>query len=269
LDDVARYNRERWEELARARVPFSRPILDLNSDSARVLVDPEGMMGSVAEKDVLCLACGGGQQSAAFALLGARVTVLDFCETQLERDRQAAAHYGTEVRTVCGDMRDLPCFADDSFDLIWHAHSLTFVPDVQRVFREVARVIRRDGLYRLSFCNPFTQGTWESKWDGKGYPLSLPYVEGLEMVSDDPYWDIDDAASGPVRVRGPREFRHTLSKIVNTLCGQGFVVLGIWEEDDGDPNAEPGTWPHFKAIAAPWLSLWAIFRPEAFREIGD
>ena len=267
LDDVGRYNRERWEELAQARVLFSRPLLELDSDSARVFVDPEGVMGSVAEKDALCLAGGGGQQSAAFALLGARVTVFDFCDTQLARDREAAEHYRTEVRTVQGDMRDLSCFEDDSFDVIWHAHSLTFVPDIRRVFSEAARVIRRDGMYRLSFTNPFTQGTWNSKWDGKGYPIWLPYVEGVEIVDDDPYWDIEDGPEGPRRVRGPREFRHTLSAIVNTLVGLGFVILGIWEEDDGDPNAEPGSWPHFKAIAAPWLSLWAIFRPEAFRGV--
>ena len=41
--------------------------------------------------DVLCLAAGGGQQSVAFALLGANVTVFDLSETQLEHDRLAAA----------------------------------------------------------------------------------------------------------------------------------------------------------------------------------
>ena len=90
MDDIARYNKERWEELARANVGFSRPYLDLDLTSAREAVDPEGMIDTFAGKDVLCLAGGGGQQSAAFALLGAKVTVLDLCETQLERDREGS-----------------------------------------------------------------------------------------------------------------------------------------------------------------------------------
>ena len=45
------------------------------------------LIDKIAGKGVLCLAGGGGQQSAAFALLGAKVTVLDFSETQLERDK--------------------------------------------------------------------------------------------------------------------------------------------------------------------------------------
>lgn len=79
LDAIARFNRERWEDLANAGVKFSRPWLDLDGATARARVDPEGMLGELAGKDVRCLAGGGGQQSVAFALLRARVTVLDLC----------------------------------------------------------------------------------------------------------------------------------------------------------------------------------------------
>ncbi len=80
-DDIARYNKERWEDLASHNVPFSRPILDFTEESARRHVDGRGMMGEVSGRDVLCLAGGGGQQSAAFAVLGANVTVFDLSET--------------------------------------------------------------------------------------------------------------------------------------------------------------------------------------------
>ena len=38
---------------------------------------------------------------------GSNVTVLDLSETQLERDRLAASHYGHSIVTEQGDMRDL------------------------------------------------------------------------------------------------------------------------------------------------------------------
>ena len=129
FDDVAQYNQERWEDLAAHGLEYTRPILDLDAESALAMVDPQGVAGDLSGKDVLCLAGAGGQQSAAFGILGAKVTVLDITETQLERDRDAAAHYGIDVRTVQGDMRDLSAFEDGSFDLVHQAHSINFIPD--------------------------------------------------------------------------------------------------------------------------------------------
>jgi SAM-dependent methyltransferase len=271
MDDVARFNKERWEELAQRGVMYSRPKLHLDEASARETVDPEGRMDESAGRDVLCLAGGGGQQSAAFCLLGAKVTVLDLCETQLRRDREAAAHYGHEVRTVQGDMRDLSCFEDDSFDIIYHAHSLNFVPQAERVFDEVVRVLRPGGQYRMSCWNPLAHGACETIWREGGYVLRGPYVEGLEIRYDDPCWELDapsgstfvapggeaDGQPAPkIRIPGPREFRHTLEAIVNGMIERGLAILGLWEQDPGDPAAEPGTWDHFKTYAPPWLTVW-------------
>jgi 2-polyprenyl-3-methyl-5-hydroxy-6-metoxy-1,4-benzoquinol methylase len=55
------------------------------------MLDPEGRLGDVASKDALCLACSGGKQSSAFALLEANVTVFDLSEPQLNRDREETA----------------------------------------------------------------------------------------------------------------------------------------------------------------------------------
>jgi len=270
MDELAKYNRERWEELAKAGVWCSRPMLNLNSDSARKLIDPEGMMDDACGRDVLCLAGGGGQQSAAFSLLGARVTVLDLCETQLERDREAAAHYRTQVRTIEGDMRDLSCFDPGSFDVVWHAHSLNFVPDAEIVFDQVRRVLRPGGQYRLHCWNPVAHGL-DNGWTGVGYALVYPHVEGMEIRNQEQFWDVapwDRSEPGaepskvqedkpPLRIRGPREFRHTLETIVNGLIRRGFSLQGLWEEDLGTVDAPAGAWDHFKAYAPPWLAIWS------------
>ena len=143
-------------------------------------------MGDVTGLNVLCLASGGGQQSVAFALLGSQVTVFDLSDTQLERDTTAAEHYGLSIRTVQGDMRDLTCFDDDGFDVVYQAFSLNFVPDVRPVHAEVARVLRPEGLYRLEWSNPFTQTIDDAVWTGKGYLLKHPYVDGQRDQRDLP-----------------------------------------------------------------------------------
>ena len=260
MDEIARYNKERWEELAQNRIMYSQPALQLDLPSAREMVDPYGIMGDVSGRDVLCLAGGGGQQSAAFGLLGAQVTVLDLTETQLARDREAAAHYGLQVRTIQGDMRNLSVFGERAFDVVWHAHSINFVPDARQVFREVRRVLRPMGLYHLDFHNPYTHGLDERDWTGEGYVLKLPYVEG-EINFADPYWDISDENGNSTRVLGPREFRHTMSTIVNGLVELGFVILGFWEEPGQSGDAEPGSWDHFLQVAPPHCALWAKYRP--------
>jgi SAM-dependent methyltransferase len=261
LDDIARTNQERWETLAQGNILYSRPKLTLDAEQAREEIDRQGLLGDVNGKDVLCLAGGGGQQSAAFALLGARVTVLDLTATQLERDHQAAAHYGYQIRTVQGDMRDLSAFADDSFDIVWHAYSINFVPDPLPVFSEVARVLRPGGLYRVMTGNPFIMLVNDEGWDGLAYPLRHPYRNGFEVSQVFPEWTFVDENGVQRKVIGPREWLHSLNALTTGLARTGFTLLGIWEELSTEENPEPGTWEHFKAVAPPWLTFWSIYRP--------
>ncbi|HEX6386575.1 MAG TPA: hypothetical protein VF177_18035, partial [Anaerolineae bacterium] len=92
------------------------------------------------------------------------------------------------------------------------------------------------------------------------------YVDG-EVTFADPHWTIAADDGKQHQVVGPREFRHTLSTLVNGLVARGFVLLGLWEgPPGGDMNAKPGTWEHFIAVVPPWLTFWARLRPEVFGE---
>ena len=202
LDQLARFNQKRWDELAQSNVPYSRPMLDLDDDSARDFVDPEGILGDVRSKKVLCLAGGGGHQTAAFGLLGAEVAVLDLTLTQLDRDRQAAQHYGLQIQTCQGDMRDLSRFAADHFDIVHHAHSINFIPEPRVVlprwpglsrtvviiaflsivpFRTASRIL--SGMAAIGWFSPtkmarFTTMTIDGRW--KTTMGQLNGLKGLE-----------------------------------------------------------------------------------------
>lgn len=157
-------------------------------------------------------------------------------------------------------MRDLSAFADDAFDLVWHAHALAFIPDPRPVFDEVARVLRPGGRYRLHCTNPFTHGLWTRTWTEEGYPLGLPYVDGAELTPWVGVWNVERPDGSRVRVDGPRQWRHALSTLVNELVARGLAIDGIWESASGDLDAEAGSWEHYKAIAPPWLTLWTTLR---------
>lgn len=263
MDETARYNVERWRALVNANALFTRPKLNLDADSAQAMIDPKHELGVIGGKRVLCLASGGGQQSVAFGLLGADVTVVDLSEAQLQRDREAAAHYGLKIEIRQADMRDLSALASSSFDLIDQPYSLNFVPDAQPVFAQVARVIKSGGLYRAACANPFAAGITECDWNGDGYTIKRPYVQGARLVYEDQAWVYDREQNAPIPP--PQEFRHTLSVLLNGLRQNGFALRRLEEIGaySADADAEPGTWDHFTAILPPWLSLLTEYRADS------
>jgi len=189
---------------------------------------PKSVLANVKGRNVLCLASGGGQQSAVFGLLGARVTVADLAEGQLSGDRRAAAYYGYEVTTVHADMRDLSCLGDASFDLVYQAASAAYVPDIRQVYSEVARVLRTGGLYRVSFTNPVAEF---ADWDGHAYRITIPYAERTLRRAD-----------------GTIEFRHRLCDIFNGLLDLGLSIQELQEDpqyEQQDMQPAPGSWAHY------------------------
>jgi SAM-dependent methyltransferase len=259
MDDIHKTNRERWNALARANVEYSKPFLDFTREQAAQYVYRYGVLKDVAGKQVLCLASGGGQDSVAFGLLGADVTVLDLSDVQLERDRQGAAHHKLSTKTIQGDMRDLSIFAADTFDVVWQVYSINFVPSVELVFQGVARVLKPGGIYFLQFANPIVHSIDEEKWDGNAYPLKDLYREGEDLSERFPHWDVDQPDGSQVKLTSPHEFRHILSTMMNTLVSNGFVLLGLWEWMRADEDPEPGSWAHFTQVAPPYLStFWRL-----------
>jgi ubiquinone/menaquinone biosynthesis C-methylase UbiE len=266
MDSVYRYNRVRWKRLVKANALLTLPWLNLTQEAARSRIDPLGLLGDLAAKDVLCLAAGGGQQSAAFSLLGARVTVFDLSEEQLERDRQAAWHYGQTVRTMQGDMRNLSELAESCFDIVSQPYSLNFVPDCREVFAEVARVLRRGGIYTFWAANPFAAGMGTRDWNGSAYEMRQPYVQGSEITYEDEPWVFPVSSSARGVIEGPREYRQLLSTLINGLIAQGFILIRMQEETGHDPFADhrPGEWEHFATVLPPWISFFARLMPEVF-----
>jgi SAM-dependent methyltransferase len=262
MDEITQYNIQRWKALTNVNALFTRPALQLDITYARQRIDPERRLGDLTGKRVLCLASGGGQQSAIFGLLGAQVTVFDLSEEQLQRDREVADHYHLVITTEQGDMRDLSRFEEASFDLVWQPYSINFVPNVRMVFRQVARLLPRDGRYYLQCTNPFSHGLAETDWNEKGYTLKYPYIDGAEIIGRDPIWvSSHDPSQG--QIPPPREYRHTLSTVVNGLIEQGFIIQHLSDTSDMHPDvsAEPGSWNHLVAYAPPWLTFWTIYRP--------
>lgn len=254
-DQIIADNRDRWNALAEARVMHSVPFLDYTREDAARFVYRFPFIPDVTGRRVLCLASGGGQDSVAFGLLGAEVTVVDLSDAQLARDREAAAYHGMQVETMQGDMRDLSMLADASFDIVWQPYSVNYSPEVQPVIREAARVLRQDGIYYLTFANPFVHALGD--WDGSAYPLRGRCTDGEDISRYAPTWEVEQPDGTVVAVPRPHEFRHNISTVLNTMAHAGFVFLHLTEwTRDADP-LEPGSWAHYTQCMPPWFdSYW-------------
>ncbi|MEM6345708.1 MAG: class I SAM-dependent methyltransferase [Bacteroidota bacterium] len=267
MENTTHQNEIIWDQLAQEGVLCSIPKMDLTPAKAQEYIGkPEFYGESLQGKQVLCLACGGGQQSIAFALLGAEVTVVDFSERQLEKEALVAQHYHKVIKRVKTDMRDLSMFADKSFDIVYQPYSINYVSSVLPVFDEITRVLRPGGVYDLMFHNPYVHGTWKDGcwgsewqakdlWQGKGYPIWQPYVDGHPIQTSDPHWNFYNQDNQAVKITSPQEYRHTLSTVLNGLISRGFEILRFQEESAPNNGAAPGSWEHYQSVAPPWLYL--------------
>lgn len=243
MDEIAKANQRLWDEEVRKGCGYTIPWLEVDLSTLRRFAageqeclpepmdcaSPGTVFEGVENRTVLCLAAGGGQQSVLYALLGAHVTVVDLSARQLEGDRRAAAHYGYDIVTVQADMRDLSSLPDGSFDVVYQAESMAYVPSVHEVYSEVARVIRPGGLYRASHSNPATAFT---EWNGTAYCVAAPYSQKRKDRED-----------------GGIEFRHSMKDIFSGLVDAGFTIRRVYDETcrPAPDHLEPGTWDHERA----------------------
>ncbi len=248
-------NEEFWDREVEKGVGSTIPWLDLDPDMlrqfARGELDPvpellakrasfSGIeLAEVEGKDVLCLGAGGGQQSAVFGLLGARVTVVDLSQRQLDGDRRAASHYGYEITAIHADMQDLSRLADESFDIVY-ATGPCYVPDARQVYAESARALRPNGLLTMGFGQPAIQCI---TGDETGYRIYRPYHEKVDQRDD-----------------GAIEYRHYMDDIFNGLLDAGLSlqkVVDAGRNRKPDSKARIGSWTHQSAYVGGYFIVVA------------
>ncbi len=236
--DIAAYNREAWIKEVKEGNIWTVPVgADVVASARRgewtlVLTPtkpvPRDWFGCVEGKTILCLASGGGQQGPVLAAAGAKVTVLDNCPAQLEKDREVAVRESLDLRLELGDMRDLSRFQDGSFDLIFHPVSNIFVDDVKKVWRECFRVLKAGGLLLAGMVNPVLYIYDLEAWDERGL---------RELRYRIPYSDLEqlprEALEKRLSANEALEWGHSLAELIGGQAEAGFSIEGFYEDSSG------------------------------------
>jgi SAM-dependent methyltransferase len=253
------HNRRAWNERVRKRRRFTRPVAPQEMRDPLRTVDSCGWLGpSIAGLRVLCLAAGGGRHALLYAAAGAEVTVVDLSENMLALDRQAAAEYGLEVRTIEASMDDLSALAPAAFDIVIQPVSTCYVRDVLAVYREVARVLVAGGLYISQHKQPASLQA-DVRPSARGYELVEPYYR------QGPLPPVDETR---VREQGTLEYLHRWEDLIGGMCRAGLVIEDLIEPLHAQRDAAPGEFGHRSQYVAPYVRIKAR-RTAAAPEAND
>jgi SAM-dependent methyltransferase len=249
-----RANQQCYDALVAGQAALCRPASDAELADPLGTLDPMGWLGgSVKGKQLLCLAAGGGRQSAIYATAGAEVTVVDISPAMLELDRQVAIRRGLSLRLLQASMDRLDMLADASFDVVVHPVSTCYVPDVMSVFREVARVLRPGGIYVSQHKSPVSLQASHHR-DGAGcYRIEHSYYRRDAI----PGPSQESAASKRLRERGAVEYLHRIEELIGGICRNSMVIEDFIEPMHAEESAGRDTFADRARFIAPYLRIKA------------
>jgi SAM-dependent methyltransferase len=247
------HNQRAWDERARRGDRHTKSVLPKHLLDPLPILDPENWLnGNVRGQRILCLASGGGLQSAMLARAGAIVTVVDISNAMLDQDREVAARHNLQILAVQTSMDDLSMFPESAFDIILQPVSTCYIPDVMPVYREGARILRNEGLYISQHKQPASLQA-ETLPTSRGYTI----IEPAERTG--PLPPVLPCAQ---RESDTIEYLHRWQSLIGQMCRAGFVIEDLVEPPSGaNILAEPGSFEHRSAFLPPYVKLKARRAP--------
>ncbi len=195
---------------------------------------PHAWFGELSGKKVLGLASGGGQQMPVFAALGAKCTVLDYSQAQCDSERMIAEREGYAIEILQEDMTKRLPFEDDTFDLIFHPVSNCYVEEVEGIFKECYRVLKKGGVflggYDTGINYVFDEEEKALKYALPFNPLKDPKLYEDSVKND---WGI--------------QFSHTLEEQLGGQLRVGFTLTDLYEDTNGAGRLHELNVPSFVA----------------------
>ena len=198
---------------------------------------PHEWFGDLKGKKVLGLASGGGQQLPIFTALGAECTLLDYSARQCESERMVADRECYTVRIIQGDMTQRLPFEDESFDLIFHPVSNCYVEQVEPIFQECYRVLKKGGAL-LGGYDIGINYIFDDAEERLAHPLPFNPLKDRQLYEDSIKndWGI--------------QFSHTLEEQIGGQLKAGLRLTHLYEDTNGEGRLHEYHIPTFAAIRA-------------------
>jgi ubiquinone/menaquinone biosynthesis C-methylase UbiE len=223
---------EVWDRVAARRSAGDAAAWDVLSYGPELPSDAElKLTGDVSGKRVLDLGCGAGENAIVLARKGAHVIALDTSNGQLALAKKLADAAEVRVELHESDAADLAFLRADSIDLALAVNVLGEIEDIDRVFRQVHRVLRPGAAFVFSLDHPVALAIGRSDV----MPGELP-LGALELRRS--YFDV-----GPLEVTREDErirvYARTMADVFAALHRAGYRVDMLLEPEPVH-SANPG-----------------------------
>lgn len=237
MKNYTEINAETWDLWAENGCEWSVPItheeyIKVNEKNFGVYLTPcitvpHDWFGIMKGKKILGLASGGGQQMPVFAKLGAKCTIFDYSDKQLEAERMVSEREGYFIEIIKGDMTKTLPFEAESFDLIFHPVSNCYIEDVYHVWNECYRILKTGGRLLAGFSN------------------------GLDFLfeGDNPLLVVNPLPFNPLKMPKERyeamitngesiQFSHSMEEQIGGQLKAGFTLKNLYEDRDREGGAK-------------------------------
>lgn len=202
------------------------------------------LLGDLKGKRVLELGCGAAQSSIAFAKHGATAIGVDFSSEQLLLARELADREEVRVELRHGDMADLAFLRADSIDLVFSAFAFGYVEDLNRVFRQVHRVLKVGAPLVFSLPHPAAHLIDDGSPDSGGLSIRRSYFDRRPVESS---W-------GGIRTT---TYHHTFADLYMGLARSSYRVDLVLEPEPAAGAPRSPWWTESMAYVPPALIIRA------------
>ena len=203
------------------------------------------MLGKLNKKKVLDLGCGPGLYVRELRKHGAIVKGIDNSKELIEIARKENPLNDFKIASI---ENRLP-YKDKEFDLVLCTLVLGHFFSWDKIFKEVSRILKKNGLFVFSIKNPIIESTEKIKIKGKEFGVVKNYFKERWIIQ---YWD-KKGKNVPIA-----HHHKTYSSIIKMIVNNGFEILDYEDTKPSLKSKKIFPKEYEKTINHPHFCVWKL-----------
>jgi len=237
---VINANREAWNEATlkhqKARGDkLKKAFADGKHSTLDETVTGQIKQLGIESKNVAQLCCNNGREILSLINLGAKSGVgFDISDEAIAEARELAEISKIDASFVRTDVLEIGEEYNDAFDLVYISiGAMTWLPDLDRFFEVVARLLKNDGILLIYEQHPFTcmlAATDEPEYYDADHPLNA----AISYFKTEPWEEnsgIDYIGGTTYDAKTSYCFTQKFSDIINPIVKNGIAIVEMHEYD--------------------------------------
>lgn len=184
------------------------------------------IIGNPKGKVIYDIGCGNGYIARNLAKKGARVFASDISSELIKIAKDKSKNL--DITYSIQDATDFTGFRDEQFDVVVMNMVVHYIEDLDKLFKDISRVLKKSGILALSTSHPFRPGRPYADWEkGKLNNKEVLFIKVtgylLRGGRVGTCWCGDKTKL--------KLFNHPISDLVNVMAKYGLYILRMYEPE--------------------------------------